>query len=128
MVTFISETGTLWSVDTQILGQRDTIPFLHSDIVTAFQNFTALLDHYLGVPLPLRWQIGIEQLKGRRVMMLTPAGQWSHYGRECSVERMSRAYDRGDGAYASLRPFFEEILARCGLDPVDFMKGYPSDV
>jgi class 3 adenylate cyclase len=87
-VTFIFETGTLWAVDTQILKQFGTIPFIHSDLVTAFKNFTALLDHYLGVPLPLRWQIGMEQLQNRRVEMVTPTGQWSHYGRECTVERI----------------------------------------
>lgn len=131
MVTFIFETGTLWAVDTQVLSQFGIIPFyIYPDLITAFTNFTALLDRYLGVPLPFRWQIGVEQLQGRHVMMSTPSGQPAYYGRECNVERIVKEgiYDRGDGPRASLRPFFEEILARCDLDPVEYMKAYPTDV
>jgi hypothetical protein len=119
----------LWSIDTQILKQVGAIPFVYSDLVKAFTNFTALLDRYLGVPLPLRWQIGMEQLQGRCLLMLTPTGELAQCGRGCNVERIVREglYDRGDGPYGSLRPFFEEILARCGLDPVERMKGYPTD-
>jgi class 3 adenylate cyclase len=129
-VPFIFETGILWSVDTQVLKEFGTIPFIYSDIVRSFTNFTALLDRYLGVPLPLRWQIGMEQLQGRRISMQNHAGQWVYYGRECNVERIVKegTYDRGDGPYASLRPFFDEILARCGLDPAQHMKGYPTDI
>ena len=89
-VTFIFETGLLWSIDTQILKQIGTIPFIYSDLVTAFTNFTALLDRHLGVPPPFRWQIGMEQLQGRRVLMPTPTGDWMQLGRECNVERIVR--------------------------------------
>jgi hypothetical protein len=129
-VTFIFENGTLWSINTQILKEVGTIPLIPSDLVKAFTNFTALLDRYLEVPLPLRWQIGMEQLKGRRLLMLNSTGQFAQYGRECNVERVvsEGLYERGDGPYASLRPFFAEILARCGLDPVQDMKGYDTNI
>lgn len=129
MVTFIFENGTLWSINTQILNQAGTIPLIPSDLVKAFTNFTALLDRYLEVPLPLRWQIGMEQLKGRRLLMLNPTGQFAQYGRECNVERIvsEGLYERGDGPYASLRPFFDEMVARCGLDPGQQLIGYPTD-
>ncbi len=129
-LTFIFETGILWSIDTQLLKEPGELPFTHSDLVKAFQNFMALLDRHLGVPLPFRWQVGIEQIQGRRVLMPTPNGQWWPKGRPCAVDRIVKEglYERGDGPYASLRPFFEEILARCGVDPREYMKGYPSDL
>jgi hypothetical protein len=127
--TFVFEYGEIWAINTHILSDKSVLPFIYDDLINAFQNFYAILQEYLHVPAPYRWQIGIEDVAGRRLLMRTPFGRWAPEGREYSVPTLvgEGMFNRGDSPYRCLRPFFEKIIARAGLDPDEQLKGLPSD-
>jgi hypothetical protein len=136
-VTFVFETGEVWGINAFMLdnsGIRATdqstgiIPFAHTAIVEAFRNFTALLRRPMEVPTPYRWTLGMEDLKGRQLVVPTLNGAWSNPMGHCLVSEIVEegSYEPGQSHYKCLRPFFEKLVSRCALDPDEIMKGYPS--
>lgn len=108
MATFVFETGEIWAIDTTVLRDKFTLPFIYTDLAKAFQNYYAVFQEYLHVPAPFRWQIGIEDVAGRRLLMMTPFGRWSEEGRVYSVPTLlgEGTFNPGDSPYRCLRPFF----------------------
>jgi hypothetical protein len=135
-VTFAFERGEIWGINAFMLDAsgirpRDQgpgiIPFAHTVIVEAFKNFTALLRRPMEVPMPYRWILGMEDLKGRQLVIPTPSGLWSNPMGRCLVDEIVEegTYQADESHYRCLRPFFEKLVSRCALDPNDIMKGYP---
>lgn len=136
-VTFVFETGEVWGInafmlDSSGIRSKDQgagiIPFAHTQIVEVFRNFTALLRRPMDVPTPYRWILGMENLKGRQLVIPALNGGWSNPMGRCLVDEIVEegSYEPDESHYKCLRPFFEKLVSRCALDPSELMKGYPN--
>jgi hypothetical protein len=136
-VTFVFETGEVWGINAFVLDNNGIrtkdqsagiIPFAHTAIVEAFTNFTALLRRPMEVPTPYRWILGMENLKGRQLVIPALNGGWSNPMGRCLVNEIVEegSYEPNQSHYKCLRPFFEKLVSRCALDPSEIMKGYPN--
>lgn len=119
-VTFVFETGEIWSVDTALLAY-DPRRLFQTDIEKAFSeslgNYAAFLGA-LGLEPPYLWEAGMVGIKGRHLGYTAPPGHYfSGEGPKCLTDliEVSGVYDGSSTTTAALLPFFERLFEKCGL-------------
>jgi hypothetical protein len=123
---FIFETGEVWSVDTDILAwSKNTIRFLESQYAERLQDYANVL-LCLGVQPPFHWIAGMTGVENRCLAIPPAPGKmripgWP--GPECLAETITKEgeYDGQQTPVSALKPFFNEIFARCGVPRPDHL-------
>ena len=120
----VFDTGEVWTVDTFLLAAtgRQTPPLLPLDeegFARALEDYSKLLSR-LGVQPPYIWIAGMEGIRGRTLHVPPRAGKMaSPLSRgTCLVDDVvvEGFHSLGVASKQSLRPFFEKVYARCGLE------------
>ncbi len=123
-VVFAFNTGEVWTIDSYLLGATgDRKP---RTILLDERAFAKSLNEYAGflsrldVQPPYRWIAGMEGLKGRSLYIPAPPGRTalpfppgSCVADDIVVEGL---HSPDVAARHSLKPFFEEIYDKCGLE------------
>jgi hypothetical protein len=124
---FAFDTGEVWAADSYVVGatasdalghsngKRGTIPLDEPSFATALQNYSTFLKR-LGVEGPYRWIAGIDGIKSRglwfgRSLFGNPRGE-----RVVESVSASGTHAVGNSEVLSLKPFFEAIYDKCGLE------------
>jgi hypothetical protein len=116
-LAFAFESGEVWSVDTDYLRYGQTIPFVEEIFVARLQSYARFLKS-LGIEPPFKWSCGITGVKGYRVQVPVPNGQYRlGPGPQCLKDMIqaSGTLDEDESAQSALYPFFKEIFDRCGI-------------
>jgi len=120
---FTFNTGEVWTVDSYLIAAtRDNkpaaIPLDENSFARSLENCSAFLE-CLGVEPPYHWIAGVEGIRGRGLYIPVPQGQMNlpiPHG-SCIVDCVSQSgfYAPCESAKRSLRPFFDAIYDKCGL-------------
>jgi hypothetical protein len=121
---FALNTGEVWTVDSYLVAAtRDqtspSIPLDENSFARPLENYSAFLER-LGLEPPYRWIAGIDGIKGRGLYIPAPQGRMNlPFPRgSCVVECVSESglHTPGESARRSLRPFFDAIYDKCGVE------------
>jgi hypothetical protein len=121
---FAFNTGEVWTVDSYLVAAtRDqtspSIPLDEASFARPLENYSAFLER-LGLEPPYRWIAGIDGIKGRGLHIPAPQGRISPpFPRgSCVVDCVSESglHTLGDAGKQSLKPFFDAIYDKCGLE------------
>jgi hypothetical protein len=120
-VAFAFVTGEVWTVNTFILSAAEEIPYGEQWFMQSLVMYVNFLKDGLGISPPYRWIAGLEQVKGRRLQLAPPPPGGSnmfHRAGQCvSDDVVSEGIiDPTSDIHLSLKPFFELIYDRCGLE------------
>lgn len=113
-IAFAFRTGEVWSIDTAILADPNTIPFVEGNLIRRLEDYSAFLKE-LGIAPPYRWICGMEGVLNRKLLI---PGQFGHFeGPLCLADSIVKEgiYNPDEEAYVTLRPFFEEVFEECGI-------------
>lgn len=107
-------TGEIWSLDKYWLAafkdeKTRAVPPVMPYLQQALDEYGSFLDK-LGVSRPFRWQVGFEDMKGRRILTTDHR----------TVGSCLREVVEGEGQYVEgdlslLTPFWDKVEAACGL-------------
>lgn len=123
-VVFAFNTGEVWTIDSYLLAAMASqtpgvIPLDENAYAKALEEYAEFLLR-LGVQPPFRWIAGLEGVKGRGLYIPAPPGSMSlPFPRgSCVVDNITAEgqHEPGTPARHSLRPLFEEIYEKCGLE------------
>lgn len=123
-VVFAFNTGEVWTIDSYLLAaagsqKPSTIPLNENAFAKALEGYARFLSR-LGVQPPYRWVAGMEGVRGRALYLPAPSGRMGlPFPRgSCVVEDIVAEGQHVPDVAArhSLRPFFEEIYDKCGLE------------
>lgn len=138
-VSYIFETGEIWSVDTYIIdavkraaqeqqpSARPGIPYLEDRFKAAIYSFRILLVK-LGLPPQFQWIAGVEGIKDCGVYFPAPTG---HYfpvpvpRGPSLVEAVSEtgAFDDTDTPATALKPFFKKMFNSFATERPEYLDG-----
>jgi hypothetical protein len=128
-VVFAFKTGEVWSCDTYWLAAHkgnglNQIPPLDQHFRSTLVSYAKFLTA-LGVSPPFRWIAGMEDLRGRGVLIPPPPGGIAMIpGAKGSclsdVVTVEGQYSPPDPPATVLRPFFVELSERCGQHRPDW--------
>ena len=119
-VAYVFNTGEIWSVDTYTLGAAGQRGIFLENYRPAMEQYAAILKKHLGFDPPYRCVVGMEGVSGRPVWLPHRQGRiflQNPYG-ACAANIIKREliYKDSDTPSHTLRPFFEDVLDKCGCD------------
>lgn len=120
-LTFIFETGEIWSVDTSLLsgglGKLFYDP-IQDAFVNGLKNYVTFLTK-IGITGPLKWKAGILGAKGSTLTYSAKPG-YTHWGAGpmCVSDLIEEEglYNNEKGALTSILPFLKKIFHKCGIE------------
>ncbi len=129
-VVFAFDTGELWTIDTFPVATirqhpKAAIPLDEIAFTKKLEEFSTFLER-LGIARPHRWIAGIDGLKGLGLWLPPPPKGHSAFPSprgNCVVNCVSESglYMPRASSRESLRPFFEAIYDKCGLERPAFL-------
>jgi transcriptional regulator with XRE-family HTH domain len=133
-VSFIFETGEIWSVDTYIIDavKRDTdagvrrgIPYLEDRFKFAIHSFRILFNR-LELHSPLQWVAGVEGIEGCGIYYPAPAGHYFPIPVPYGPALKDRVYETGvlnedDTPASALKPFFKKLFGAFNIERPDYL-------
>lgn len=112
-VVFLFTDGEIWAIDTFSLRMENQISIDESTLSRRLQQYAGFLDS-LGIKGPYRWNIGIENVRGRSLALPGPFERAMGSCAENLIEQPG-AFDLSDDPKDKLQPFFELVFEQCGV-------------
>lgn len=118
-VVFVFKTGEIWSYDSYMIdaaGEQEpkSIFLNRNDLARNLHDYAERLVK-LGVDQPLRWEIGLERIKGRTIYL--PDDRYGRPRGHCVADQVvaGGTYFLDDDAEASIEPFFVKLYDMFGF-------------
>lgn len=120
-VAFAFMTGEIWTANTFVLSAAPEIPYCEQWFMQSLVLYVNFLKDGLGIPPPYCWIAGLEEVKGRRLQLGQPppgrANIFQSTGQCVSDDIVADGKsDPASEIHLALKPFFELIYDRCGLE------------
>jgi hypothetical protein len=113
-VSYVFNTGELWIINACLSRVKDFMELDENAFTRTLEGAAAFLVQ-LGCEMPFRWAVGMEGVKGRKLVIANrhpspPAGP-------CFADLIEDEgiYEEGSDAAKLLRPFFEKVFDKCGI-------------
>lgn len=113
VVTFIFETGEIWSLNAYLIEAHGAIPMEDMHLDKFLKVYADFLNDKLGIPRPLRWIAGVEGVNGLplQVNALPPFDKRGHCVSDCVM--LEGLLLPGQDAIASIQPFIALVRSKC---------------
>ncbi len=118
-IAFAFRTGEIWSIDTAILADPNTVPFVEGNLTQRLRDYSTFLTE-IGIEPPYRWMCGMEGIANRHLYFPLQPGYISidRKGPLCLADNIIKEGTFNpdeDDPRAALRPFFEAVFEECNM-------------
>ncbi len=118
-VVFVFTNGEIWSCDSYIIdatgeSSPGSIHLDRRDLARSLKDYTSCLMK-LGIPAPIKWEIGLEGIKGRGIFI--PNDPFVRPRGACVSNEIivSGTFYPDDDPLVAIEPFFAKVYDMCGL-------------